>query len=334
MINFFLIFIIGLGIVSVINFEKKVLINNIFFYLLSNFIFIFTVLILPEGFADDQYEYFDFMKYNFNELNLIKYQVMYIITYIPIQIMEFSMLSTRYLFFTSYVIVLLIILKNLKLGYLSLPVLIVTPSIFLHASLFLREPVSYIFIASFIYFVLNKKFIFSLISFFIVFLIRPDSAGLIAPFFLMLFQNRRYLQNFGLTLLLITYLYLVFYSPISTFLDGYRFLFGLPEFNLDISSFYNATANILFGSMILEIPTLIIIFETFIILFAIAKMKNKKVIVFIWFVGVMIVGSISDNSGFIVRMRSPLILITILYFLFESYTLSYKEKKNLQRSLS
>ena len=112
---------------------------------------------------------------------------------------------------------------------------------------------------------------------------------------------------------------MVYYSPIATFLDGYRYLFGISDFNLDLASIFSAAKNLLFGSMIFEIPTLIIAFETLVISYMIYQTKNTKVIFLMWFVGILIVGSISDNSGFLVRMRSPLILVTVLYFLFEKY---------------
>ena len=332
MINYFFVFFIGLGLLSLINFEKKIFVNNIFFYLVANLIFIFTVLILPEGFADDQYEYFEYMRYDFDQLNQIKYQIMYVISFIPLQIFEFEMLSVRYLFFISYILVLLNILKQFEIGYLSFPVLILMPSVFLHASLFLREPMSYIFITLFVYFVLQKRIVFSFISFVAIFAIRPDSAGLVAPFFLMIFSRNRNLQNLGIFLLLIIYTYLVFYSPIALFLDGYRYLFGISDFNLDLASIFNAAKNLLFGSMIFEIPTLIIAFETFVISFIIYQTKNTKVIFLMWFVGILIVGSISDNSGFLVRMRSPLILVTVLYFLYEKYYSMTKDNFKNMRS--
>ncbi len=319
MISFFAVFFIGMGLLASINFEKKLFLNSLFFYFTANIIFIFTVLILPEGFADDQYEYFDFMRYDFDQLNQVKYKVMYIISFIPLQIFDFEMLSLRYLFFISYILILLKVLKAFNFLYLSLPILVIMPSVFLHASLFLREPVSYIFITLFIFFVLNKRFLFSFLSFLGVFVIRPDSAGLIAPFFLMLFSYRKDLQNYGILVLLIIYTYLVFYSPISIFLDGYRFLFGVPDFSLSLNSILDASKNLLFGSMIIEIPTLIMLFETVIIFYLIYKIRNRKIIIFIWFIGVLIVGSISDNSGFLLRMRSPIILVTVLYFLYERY---------------
>ncbi len=332
MISYFIVFFVGFGLLSLINFEKKIFINNLFFYLVANLIFIFTVLILPEGFADDQYEYFEFMRYDFDQQNQIKYQIMYVISFIPIQIFEFEMLSIRYLFFISYILVLLNILKQFEIGYLSFPVLILMPSVFLHASLFLREPMSYIFITLFVYFVLKKRIIFSFTMFLAIFAIRPDSAGLVAPFFLMIFSRNKNFQTFGIFLLLIIYTYLVFYSPIAVFLDGYRYLFGISNFNLDLASIFNAAKNLLFGSMIFEIPTLIIIFETFVISYMIYKTKNTKVIFLMWFIGILIVGSISDNSGFLVRMRSPLILVTVLYFLFEKYCSTSKGSFKSMRS--
>jgi hypothetical protein len=84
--------------------------------------------------------------------------------------------------------------------------------------------------------------------------------------------------------------------------------------------------------MIFEIPTLIIAFETFVISFIIYQTKNTKVIFLMWFVGILIVGSISDNSGFLVRMRSPLILVTVLYFLYEKYYSMTKDNFKNMRS--
>ena len=113
MISFILIFFSGLALLCISNYEKKVFFNSLFFYITANLIFIFTFLILPEGFADDQYEYFDYMQYDFDQLTQIKYQIMYAITYIPLQILDFDMLSIRYLFFLTYILVLLFFLKIL-----------------------------------------------------------------------------------------------------------------------------------------------------------------------------------------------------------------------------
>ena len=119
MINIFLVFIAGFAFIATLNYEKKLFINNVFFFIISNFIFIFTVLILPEGFADDQYEYFEFMRFGLNEIPSIEVMTMYIASFIPVQIFEFNMLSVRYLFFITFVLILLKLLKKIKLGHLT-----------------------------------------------------------------------------------------------------------------------------------------------------------------------------------------------------------------------
>tara|TARA_B100000900_G_scaffold370996_1_gene349903 strand:- start:18278 stop:19276 length:999 start_codon:yes stop_codon:yes gene_type:complete len=324
--NMFLVFILGLAFIATLNYEKKLFMNNVFFFIVSNFIFIFTVSILPEGFADDQYEYFDYMRFSLNEIPSIEVSTMYIASFIPVQIFEFDMLSVRYLFFISFVLLLLKILKNFSLGHLSLLLLLAMPSVFLHSSLFLREPISYVFIILFVYFVLKKQLFFSSLFYIVIVAVRPDSAALVAPFFLFFLSGRRNIQNFGIIFLLILYIYIILFSPLSLLLDGYRGLFSMPPFNLDFNSFYMASKNLLLGSTLIQVETFLIIFETIIATIMIANMKNKNFIILMWFVGILLIGSISNNSGFIIRLRSPLILITVIYFFYERYNLINNNK--------
>ena len=326
MINTFLVFVSGLVFIATLNYEKKLFINNVFFFIISNLLFIFIVLILPEGFADDQYEYFDYMRFSLNEIPSIEVLTMYIASFVPIQIFEFDMLSVRYLFFISFILLLLKILKNFSLGHQSLLLLLAMPSVFLHSSLFLREPISYIFISLFVYFVLKKKLFFSSFFYIAIIAARPDSAALVAPFFLFFLSGRKNIQNLGTIFLLTLYIYIILFSPLSVFLDGYRELFSMPPFNLDFNSFYMATKNLLIGSSLMQIETLLIFFETIVVTIMIANMKNRNFVMLMWFVGILLIGSISNNSGFIIRLRSPLILITVIYFFYERYNLTNNKK--------
>ena len=102
----------------------------------------------------------------------------------------------------------------------------------------------------------------------------------------------------------------------------------MPPFNFDFNSFFSATKNLLLGSALIQIETLIIAFETVIVLMMIVNMKNRNLVLLMWFVGILLVGSISNNSGFIIRLRSPLILITVIYFFHERYNLVNIRKDN------
>lgn len=332
MITYLLVFLFGLATICFISIKRESFYRNIFYYLLANLYFLFIVLLLPDGFADDQFEYFSFMKYDFDSL-LPKYKIMQIASYVPYKLLSFDLMSLRYLFFINYILILLFVLKKLNLESTALIFLIIMPSIFLHAGLFLREPISYIFITFFIFAILKKKFLIGILSFLMVFIIRPDSAGLLTPLFIYWISNKPRTQFIFSISLVGVYASLITNTPLEILLNGYRALFGMPDFVISLRSISYSAFNLLFGSGVLETATLIMFIETIVVLIMLFNIKNKSILVACWFIGLLIIGSISDNSGFIVRMRSPLIIITFICYFFQEYS-NAGFKKNLNTSLN
>ena len=328
MITYLLVFLFGLMAISFISKKRESFNRNIFYYLLANLYFLLIILSLPDGFADDQYEYFSFMTYDFDSLGL-KYQIMQIASYVPYKLLAFDLMSLRYVFFINYVLVLLFVLKKMNLESTALIFLIIMPSIWLHAGLFLREPISYIFITFFIFAILKKKFIIGILSFLMVFIIRPDSAGLLTPLFIYWISSKPRTQFIFSILLVGLYAFLITNTPLEILLNGYRGLFGMPDFVISPRSISYSSFNLLFGSGALETASLIMLIETIFVLILLFNIKNKSILVSCWFIGLLIIGSISDNSGFIVRMRSPLIIITFICYFFQEYS-NAGLKKNLK----
>lgn len=316
MISSLLIFLSGLAFTIYLSNNRKGLIVNIFYYVVANCYFLLILFMLPSGFADDQYEYFLFMQYDLDVI-AFKYKVMKIASFIPFELLIFDFINLRYMFFVNYVVVLLFFLKKLNLDSLSLIFLLIMPSIFLHAGLFLREPIVYIFITIFIYAILKKRFLVSIIAFLFIVVIRPDSSALLTPFFIYLYFSKPKTQFFLAIILVSFYTVLITSSQIETLLNGYRNLYGVEDFNISISSISQSLLNLLFGSRNFDIPTLIIVFETAIAGAMVYKIENRSIIVTCWLIGVLLIGSISFNSGFIVRTRSPLIIVTFIYYFYQ-----------------
>lgn len=319
MISYLLVFMFGLLNIALITRNRDSLLVNICYFILANAYFLLVTLILPVGFADDQYEYFSFINYDFDLIEF-KYKIMQLSSYIPFQLLEFDLMSIRYLFFVNYVVILLFILKKLNLESTALIFLTIMPSVFLHTGLFLREPIAYIFVTTFIFGILKKKYLIGIFSFLMVLIIRPDSAGLLTPLFIYWVSSKPRTHVILSTLLVFIYYMLITSTPIELLLNGYRSLFGMPNFDLSFYSIGYSIFNLLFGSGRLEIATLIMAFESIVVLIVLLNTKNKSVLIACWLIGALIIGTISDNSGFIVRMRSSLIIITFIYYFFQRYS--------------
>ena len=325
MISYILVFSFGLFSITFLSRNKTSFKKNLFYFIIANLYFVLITLLLPEGFADDQYEYFGFVKYDFDVLQY-KYQIMKAASYIPYELFSFEMMEIRYLLYISFIVILLFILYELNINNYALLILIIMPSVFLHAGLFLREPISYIFIVFFIYSIIKKRFLFGILSFLIILIVRPDSAGLLTPFFIFWLTSNKRIQFLFSTILVASYLILITSTPLEILLDGYRSLFGMPDFNINLQSVINSLLNLLFGSLLPEIATILILFETIVTIVMLSQVKNKNIFLTCWLIGLLIIGSISNNSGFVLRMRSPLLLITFIYFLFEKSTTNHEKK--------
>lgn len=325
MMSYILVFSFGLFSITFLSRNKTSFIKNLFYFIIANLYFVLITLLLPEGFADDQYEYFGYVKYDFDSLQL-KYQIMKAASYIPYELFSFEMMEIRYLLYISFTVILLFILYELHINNYALLILVIMPSVFLHAGLFLREPISYIFIVFFIYSIIKKRFLFGILSFLVIFIVRPDSAGLLTPFFIFWLTSNKRIQFLFSTILVASYLILITSTPLEILLDGYRSLFGMPDFNINLQSIINSLLNLLFGSMLPEIATILMLFETIVTIVMMSQVKNKNILLTCWLIGLLIIGSISNNSGFVLRMRSPLLLITFIYFLFEKSTTNHEKK--------
>ena len=322
--------IFSLSIFFLILISKNVhqLVSTSIFYIVSLVWYMLILSVLPEGFASDQYEYFDFVKNNAFDIEdaSIKYLVMFYFMYIPINIFDFGIADAKYFLFSIMILSLLYFLLRIHLLSAFLPILFLLPSVFLHAGLLLREPIVYIIIPLLTYSVFNHKKYLAFILLLSVGIVRPETALILSPIFISFFTKQYNRQVFMSATLIIVFLYIMTTPPIEIILDGYRELFNVQKFYISLSSISYSIKNLLFGSFSLDVANIILILESCLVFLLIYLIKARLLLIVSYLMAAFLIGSISDNSGFIIRLRSPVIMVTIFWYVFEQYNYKFKKK--------
>ena len=220
---------------------------------------------------------------------------------------------------TNFLILIFLLSKiflNERVLLISVLLIILTPSIYLHSVTFLREVYVYTVLCLFFYFYQKSGYQYStyrsIIFICVIAVIRVDMAILITPLFIY-FCN--YKQNFRyvayVTCILLTYFIKINYTAAF---DGYRYLFGMPEylpiykqiFNFYLPSEGSSTA------LLISVWELALIFSIWIILLYYRQYHNLVLAyICMQIIGVILLGDVSDNIGFVSRIRS-IILFSIL----------------------
>jgi hypothetical protein len=286
------------------------------FYVLFLFSCVFSIfkILIPDSFAGDQYYYHDYIINVINgsdlDLNNFKSNVIFIISY-PLFLITHNLYLVCFINF----IVLVYILNRYKNNLIVL----LFPSILFYSLLFLREVYLYIFII--ILFNAEKKS-FKYIAIIFIGLLRPDSLIIISPLILLdLFKSINIVLIFSFLLALLINLFLIDY-----YLESYRLIFdGFNISGLFIIDLFTYLINYLLPLSGTELAVYFSLIEFVLIIFIVIFIYyNKYYYLLITFlcsliVGSILIGSIGDNIGFNLRLRSPMILSFLIYAIKKKY---------------
>jgi hypothetical protein len=278
-------------------------------------------LMIPEGFADDQVEYFEFVKGGESDLwvSSFKNTGLFLITFIPIRYLQFDIFSAKVLLFSLVMLSQLYLLFRIRSLLWFFPILIIVPSYLLHSGLFIREPMVYMIIPFLIYSVMFKNLASSILWLLVVAVLRPEAALIVSPILIYHIKTSDKLKFLILGLYVVGLLYVMTNTILEDVLNGYRLLFDVQSFLINLDSIIFSAGNLFLGSRSLDIAGALLIFESVFVFFLIFAIKDKTPILFAYLVAILLVGSISANSGFIIRIRSSLVLVTVLWYLCERY---------------
>lgn len=296
-------------------------------YLVAVFMALFVILFnaLPATFASDQYEYYEIIKdRNFENLPY-KVIILSIVSYIPISA-EFGLTALRLFLYILCIFSFIYYGQKITNSLLKSSILLLIPSIAIHSSLFLREPLVYAAVIAFVFYILNRKFFLALIFWIFVASIRQDTAILIFPLFLFFFRKDWQKSLFAILGITFTYFALIYFEPLNIFLNGYRNIWGIQH---DILStpygIFSSILNFLLGSKSLDFATFLLFLESIFLIYILLNLNNKTIPFAILLLGILTVGSLSDSSGFILRIRSVIMLIFLLLYFNEK---TVGKKKN------
>ena len=296
-------------------------IRNSYINLILVSFFASVYFVLPYSFSSDHYEFFVIIgSEKFSNLPY-KTFIIGLVSYVPINFYFFGIDEIRFLFFLLCASSIYFIGKKITKSSILPLFFFILPSVAIHSGLFLREPLIYAVLFIFIYYIFENKFIFSLIAWVFVFLLRPDSAILIFPVFLQFFKNKNLRFFLAFSGVIFTYLMLEYYEPLNFIFNSYRNQYDMSHNTLsNIDGLVGAIFNFFIGSRSANISTILLITESFLLLTLYFKLDNKIVTTALILIGIIILGSISDNSGFILRLRSVIVVIFLLMY--------FKERTN------
>lgn len=282
--------------------------------LLTFFLVIFFVL--PSSFSSDQYEYYEIIESDIFSNLPFKTLFIGIVSYLPINWYGFEINDVRFLFFIISSTFIYFIGKKITGSSIAPLLFFLLPSVAIHSGLFLREPLIYGFLFIYMYYIYKDKIILSSISWVLIFFLRPDSAILVFPMFLTFFKNINLRIFFAIFGLIFTYFLLEFYEPLNFVFNSYRNMYDIDHNMLSsLGGIFNSFSNFFIGSRSLSIATILLLVETFILLYILYKLDNKIIALTLILMGIIIIGSISDNSGFILRLRSSIVIIFMIMYL-------------------
>jgi hypothetical protein len=285
----------------------------IFFLVVILACIVVSVFFVPLTFANDQEKYFDIVKKSIFDVGIeafqpggLKFISMYLFSRIQIIFVD-SIYGLKILNFSIFSFLLFLYIKGNK--YNNIFLILFIPTVLLHSTLFLRE--IYVYLLLILFFLTNIRII-KAIFLILIGLLRYDSLILILPLVIYIgyFRHKSILYLF-----LIVASILFYQSDIyNAFLDGYLRLFQIDKpgiFNAFLNFYFPIQGNLpgyLFA--VLELIFLGIFFNL-----------NRSIMLFLTvsIVGAIFLGSASDNIGFILRLRSPLIFAMFLHLVLGRY---------------
>ena len=312
----FIIFIWIFFIRNLFHYSKIRLYEGFFSLFIILLIFFLIRLLLPAQFAPDQIEYFVGSSSEDLKFSVASYKFMglWFASHYSIHYLGFTISELQFLLFLYFLVPYIYFVSINGSMLLGTALLFLMPSVLIHAGLYLREPLAYIFIVIFFISIKKDSLLLGLLALFATAVIRPDFSIILSCFLGMFLKNRNMQTLFFISFITLSY-YVLVYSEFSQVLKGYRSLFGMPEFTLTIGNLLTSFFNVLVGKKDFSIETIILSIETIFLLFMIYFSRDRKVILCALFVVIILVGSVSDNSGFILRIRSVLILSSFCVFL-------------------
>lgn len=295
---------------------KKDFIRLVWLYLGSIILYLFVnyVLPLPDGFNDDQYAYLELV--NEGTSNTIK-------TF-------YHSLFNPYLFFNNKIILeyvqyflgfsnlfLLFLLFDKGLDSLKMLLFIVLCSGYsLHIFTFLREPFLYLFISLFLFYLLKGKFLLSLTLTVLIGLARIDSLLYILPLWTIALPPRfRFRSIYKIVPLCYIFIYwMIFFGPLSIYTEPYIRAFSLMN---DLESNNTINQNILnLITPSLSISKVLFQIQLILGFYFIFKLKRNvhfyKICRVVFFFTLLILLTISNNFGWLLRLTSGIILILFI----------------------
>ena len=297
---------------------------------LSMFVIIFNNL--PLGFASDQEDYYNLLTRSNLESQPYKTFILGVISFIPVTA-DFSLIALRLFLYILCISAFIYFGEKICNSPVKAFSLILIPSIAIHATLFLREPIIYAVIIGYLFFLVNKRLFLAVICWILVALIRADTAIIIFPVFLIVINNNSYQSFLAFSGILATYFMLNNFEPLNFIFNSYRNQYGIEHNILDsFSGLLFSASNFFFGSRDFQIATIMLSLESFLMIYILYFAKNKTILISLLLLSILIIGSISDNSGFILRIRSSIVLIFVVLYFFEIKSIKVMNKiKNNQR---
>lgn len=291
-------------------------------YLIINY-----VLPLPEGFNNDQYVYLELA----NDVNSYNIKTFYHKLFKPYFFLEGKIVIEYVQYFlglSNFYLIFLLFNRGLN-HFKMLFFLVLCSGYSLHVFTFLREPFLFLLITFFVYFLFKNKVLLSLIFIALIGLARVDALLYILPFWIIKL-SMRYRFKHIYKIILFTYLtvyWFSFYGPLSVYTEPYIRQFTLLSGLESNISLIQNILNLITPS--LSLPKILFQIQLIGILYFIFKLKNNthfyNTSIYILLFTLLILLSISNNYGFLLRITSGMAL---MFFLIETNLNNLNKKTN------
>ena len=306
-------------LVMTILFKKNIL-DFLWMILVSSFLylFIYYVLPLPIDFNNDQYVYLELV--NDGTSNTIK--TFYHNLFKPYFFLEDKIVIGYVQYFLGLLnLYTIFLLFNRGLDHFKMLFFLVLCSGYsLHVFTFLREPFLFLLITVFVYFLFKNKVLLSLIFIVLIGLARVDALLYILPFWIIRLSMRfRFKHIYKIIFFSYLSLYwLIFFGPLSFYTEPYIRAFSLLNDFESNNSLIQNTLNLITPS--LSLPKILFQIQLIGVLYYIFKLKSNmdlyKASIFIFLFTLIVLLTISNNYGWLLRMTSGMALV---FFLTETY---------------
>jgi hypothetical protein len=286
-----------------------------------------TTIILPQNFADDQVEYYSAISYSYDFSDYQYKNFVLQILFSPlVKFFNVSFNSLRMIIATIFISLLLLFSYKNKFEVLLPIIILFIPSVIIHSTLVLREIIVYSIIIIGFLFYANKKYKLFYITIFSLIFVRVDSFLLVSPFLFFPVKIINFRLKVFILLFLITLLWYlsIFFPQLNLFLSGYQSLFGITDQIGSFDAIYNGLKRFFGLGLNYGIPTFAILLESILLIMILKDREIRPYAIIAIIIGAMLIGQLSNNPGFILRLRSPVILTMLLLYL-----IKINERKNI-----